>query len=170
MAGKVVILVEQIYEDMEFWYPYYRMKEAGYEVIAVGPVKGKAYPSKHGIEAKADAVPSEVDVNAIEALIIPGGFSPDHMRRVPEMVEIVRKAHQAGKVVAAICHGGWMLASAGIARGKKLTCFFSIKDDLTNAGGEYVDQEVVRDGNLITSRTPLDLPAFCRTILEALKK
>ena len=170
MAGKVVVLVEQIYEDLEFWYPYYRMKEAGYDVVAVGPVAGNIYPSKHGYEAKADADPSGIDVNAIDAVIIPGGFAPDHMRRVPAMVELVRKAAQAGKVVAAICHAGWMLASAGIARGKNLTCFYAIKDDLVNAGAEYLDQEVVRDGNLITSRRPSDLPAFCRTILEALKK
>ena len=170
MAGKVVILVEQVYEDLEFWYPYYRMKEAGYEVVAVGPVAGKIYPSKHGLEAQADTDPSGIDASTIDALIIPGGFAPDHMRRVPQMVDLVRNAYQAGKVVAAICHGGWMLASAGIARGKKLTCFFAIKDDLVNAGAEYQDKEVVQDGNLITSRMPSDLPAFCRTILAALQK
>jgi len=92
------------------------------------------------------------------------------MRRYPEMVRIVREAHEKGKVIAAICHAGWMLASAGILRGKKATCFFAIKDDLIHAGADYVDQEVVRDGNLITSRKPDDLPAFCRELIEALSR
>jgi protease I len=103
-----------------------------------------------------------------DAVIIPGGYAPDHMRRYEKMVKLVRDASEAGKVVAAICHGGWMLASADVVRNKTVTCFFAIRDDLVNAGAKYVDQEVVRDGNLVTSRKPDDLPAFCRTIIEAL--
>jgi protease I len=103
-----------------------------------------------------------------DGVVIPGGYAPDLMRRYPEMVKIVKDANQNGKIVAAICHAGWMLASAGIVKGRKVTGFFSIKDDLVHAGANYVDEEVVRDGNLITSRKPDDLPAFCKEIIEAL--
>ncbi len=104
-----------------------------------------------------------------DGIIIPGGYAPDLMRRFPPMVKLVRDAHDQGKVIGAICHAGWMLVSAGILKGKKATCFFAIRDDLINAGANYIDQDVVRDGNLITSRMPDDLPAFCREIILALK-
>src|SRR5439155_24922193 len=126
------------------------------------------YKSKHGYPVKADAEADTVNAAQFDAVIIPGGFAPDYMRRSPAMIRLVKEAHEQGKVVAAICHAGWMLASAGIARGKTLTCFKSIKDDLVNAGANYVDREVVRDGNLITSRFPNDLPAFMREIVGAL--
>jgi len=164
---KIAVLVEQQYEDLEFWYPVLRFREAGAEVSAIGSGKD-TYPSKHGYQAKADLSATKVRGEQFDALIIPGGYAPDHMRRHPEMVKLVRDAAAADKVIAAICHGGWMLCSAGILAGKKATGFFAIKDDLVNAGAEYLDQEVVRDGNLITSRVPDDLPAFCRTIIEAL--
>jgi len=101
-------------------------------------------------------------------VVVPGGYAPDLMRRYPAMVKLVREAFEQGKVVAAICHAGWMLASAGVLKGKRATCVPAIKDDVINAGATYVDAEVMRDGNLITSRMPSDLPAFCRTIIEAL--
>jgi protease I len=104
----------------------------------------------------------------LDCVVIPGGYAPDLMRRHPAMVRLVSDAFERGKIVAAICHAGWMLASAGVVKGRKVTGFFSIKDDLVNAGGTYVDAEVVRDGNLITSRVPADLPAFCRAIIAAL--
>jgi protease I len=110
----------------------------------------------------------EVRGAEFDAVIIPGGYAPDHMRRHEKMIELVKDAGKSGKVVAAICHGGWMLASADLVRDRKVTCFFAIRDDLVNAGASYVDREVVRDGNLVTSRKPDDLPAFCRTIIEAL--
>ncbi len=110
----------------------------------------------------------EVGGDDFAAVIIPGGYAPDRMRRYEEMVNLVREANRAGKIIAAICHGGWLLASANVARDRTLTCYYAIRDDLINAGGRYVDREVVRDGNIITSRKPEDLPAFCRTILEAL--
>jgi protease I len=112
----------------------------------------------------------EIDMSKYDGVVIPGGYAPDLMRRYPEMVKIVKEAYQKGKIIAAICHAGWMLASAGIVKGKKVTGFFAIKDDLVNAGANYVDAEVVRDGNLITSRKPDDLPAFCREIINALAK
>ena len=167
---KVFILVETIYNDLEFWYPYYRLKEAGAEVFVVGPMGGMVYTGKAGLPVKADAGMNDVTAADCDGLIIPGGYAPDHMRRHPQMVKLVRDCVESGKVVAAICHAGWMLASAGIASGKRATCFFSIKDDLVHAGATYVDAEVVRDGNLITSRIPADLPAFCRTIIEALSE
>jgi protease I len=169
LEGKqIAVLVEQQYEDLELWYPVLRFREAGARVRIVGP-KTESYPSKHGYPAKADLAMEQARAGEFDALIVPGGYAPDHMRRHRAMVELVREAAQAGKVVAAICHGGWMLCSAGVLKGKKATGFYAIRDDLVHAGAEYLDQEVVRDGNLITSRVPSDLPAFCRTILEALR-
>lgn len=164
---KVAILAEDLYEDPELWYPYYRMREAGAEVV-VGPQASATYQSKHGYPVQSDVAAADVRGTDFDAVIVPGGFSPDRMRRSPDMVRLVREAYEAGKIVAAICHGPWMLISAGAVRGRRATCFFAIKDDLVNGGATYVDQEVVRDGNVITSRTPADLPAFCRTILAAL--
>ncbi len=166
---KVAILVETLYEDQELWYPFYRLREAGAEVHVVGPHAG-SFASKHGYPVKADLSASEVRGEDFDAVVIPGGYAPDHMRRHKAMVELVRGAVHRGKVVAAICHAGWMLASAGVLRGRKATCYIAIKDDVINAGAEYLDQEVVRDGNLITSRFPDDLPAFCRTIIAALRE
>lgn len=166
---KIAILAEKLYEDLELWYPALRFREAGAEVLIVGASQSE-YPSKHGYPVKAEVSVQEVTADPFDAVIIPGGYAPDHMRRSQGMVKLVRDAAEQGKVVAAICHGGWLLASAGVVRGKKVTCFFSIKDDLVNAGAEYQDHEVVRDGNIITSRVPSDLPAFCRTIIEALTK
>ena len=165
---KVAILVETLYEDQELWYPYYRLREAGAEVRVVGPQKG-TFESKHGYPVTADCGAGEVKAAEFDAVIIPGGYAPDHMRRHKAMVDLVREAVQQKKIVAAICHAGWMLASAGVLKGRKVTCFIAIKDDLINAGAEYSDQEVVQDGNIITSRFPNDLPAFCRTIIAALK-
>jgi protease I len=165
---RVAILAEQLYEDLELWYPLYRLREAGADVFIVGTGTADEYRSKHGYPVKVDAEAATVDAAQFDAVIIPGGYAPDHMRRSPAMVRLVREANEQGKVVAAICHAGWMLASAGVARGRTLTGFKSIKDDLVNAGASYVDREVVRDGNLITSRSPADLPAFLREIVKAL--
>lgn len=164
---KIAILVEQQYEDLELWYPKLRFIEAGADVKVIGPEK-KSYPSKHGYGAEADLQVDNVSADDFDAVIIPGGYSPDHMRRHPAMVEFVRAMNDAGKIVAAICHGAWMLCSADVVRDRKATCFFSIRDDLVNAGAAYLDEEVVRDGNIVTSRIPPDLPAFCRTIIAAL--
>jgi protease I len=165
---RVAILAEQQYEDQELWYPLFRLREAGAEVFVVGTGTADEYQSKHGYTVKVDGEAETVNAAQFDAVIIPGGYAPDHMRRSPAMIRLVREAHEQGKIVAAICHAGWMLASAGIAEGRTLTCFKSIKDDLVNAGANYVDREVVRDGNLITSRFPNDLPAFMREIIGAL--
>ena len=168
LKGKrIAIFLENIYEDAEFWYPYYRMKEEGASVVAVAPKK-ETYKSKHGYPAEADQSIDAVKADEFNALIIPGGYAPDHMRRVPKMVEFTKKMHEQGKVIAAICHGGWMLASAGILMGKKVTSFFAIRDDMVNAGAMWENREMVKDGNLITSRMPGDLPSFCKAIIESL--
>jgi protease I len=167
---RVAILAETLYEDQELWYPYYRLREAGADVFVVGSGSSETYQSKHGYPVTVDAEADTVTASQFDAVIIPGGYSPDHMRRHPGMVKLVREAHEQGKVVAAICHAGWMLASANIVRGKTTTSFRSIKDDMVNAGATWVDREVVRDGTLITSRSPQDLPAFMRTTIAALKE
>jgi len=165
---KVVVLAEETYEDLELWYPYYRMREAGATVSIVGTGSAEVYQSKHGYPARADARADDVRAADVDAVIIPGGFAPDRLRRYPAVLKLVREAAEAGKVVAAICHAGWVLVSAGVLKGRTATSVPAIKDDMANAGAQWVDREVVRDGNLITSRTPADLPAFCRTIIDAL--
>ena len=166
---RIALLCEDYFDDQELIYPLHRMREAGAELHVVGPEAGKSYKSKAGFEIKADKAAASISAQDYDAVIIPGGYSPDRMRRTPAMVDFVREMNSQGKVVAAICHAGWMLISANIVRGRTVTGFFSIHVDLRNAGAEVVDREVVRDGNLITSRTPADLGAFCRTIIEALQ-
>lgn len=169
LSGKrVAILVEDMYNEMEFWYPYYRMNEAGAKVTVVG-TGAKEYQSKIGLPAPGGVPAESVKAADFDAVIVPGGYAPDRMRRSEAMMRLLRECFEQGKIVAAICHAGWALVSAGILKGKTATCFSSIKDDLVNAGARFVDQEVVRDGNLITSRKPDDLPAFCREIIAALK-
>lgn len=166
---KIAIFVADLFEDLEFWYPNLRMIEEGAEVTVIGP-KAEQYVGKHGLTATADSGIHEVKAIEFDALIIPGGYSPDHMRRSPEMVKFVQEIHKQRKPIAAICHGPWMLASADIVKGVKLTSFYSIKDDLLHAGAEWVDIKAVHDGgaNVITSRNPQDLPAFCTEIIEVL--
>jgi protease I len=171
LSGKrVAVLAENLYQEMELWVPYYRLKEEGADVQVVGAGGAKSYTSKHGYPVNVDVQAEQANAVEYDAVIIPGGFAPDMMRRSPAMVKLVREAFQHGKLVAAICHAGWMPVSAGILKGKRATSFFSIKDDLVNAGATWVDEEVVVDGNLITSRKPDDLPAFCREIVKALVK
>jgi protease I len=165
---KIAVLAEDFYEDLELWYPLLRLREAGAKTIVVGPGPAKTHSSKHGYEAPVDKFVKDVSAADFDAIVIPGGYAPDHMRRHPAMVDLVRQAVQSNKIVAAICHAGWMLASAEVLKGRTVTGFFAIKDDLVHAGAHYQDAEVVVDGNLITSRQPADLPAFCRAIIIAL--
>jgi protease I len=164
----VAVLVADLYEDLEFWYPYLRLKEAGAEVVAVG-ADATTYAGKHGTETTADAAVEEVDTSDFDGVVIPGGYAPDHMRRYPPLVDLVRAVHDGGGVVAAICHGGWMLASAGLLEGRTATSFFSIRVDMENAGARWIDEEVVADDRIITSRHPGDLPAFCHALIAALE-
>ncbi|TMI93639.1 MAG: type 1 glutamine amidotransferase [Bacillati bacterium ANGP1] len=169
LTGKrVAVLAEDHYENLELWYPVLRLREAGAQVTIVGPKAGESYKSKEGYPAKADLSMDDARAADFDAVIVPGGYAPDRMRRHQAMLTLVREAFQSGKVVAAICHAGWVPISAGIVKGKTMTCVSAIKDDVINAGAKYVDREVVVDGNLISSRTPPDLPAFCREIVKAL--
>ena len=169
LQGKqAAVLVEQMYQEMEVWYPIYRLREAGCKVTIVGPEAGKEYPSKLGYPAKADVAAHTVSAADFDALIVPGGFCPDYIRRSEPMLKLVRDVYAAGKPVAAVCHGPWVLCSTPALKGRKATCFHSIKDDVVNAGATYVDAEVVVDGHVITSRRPDDLPAFTVAIMTAL--
>jgi protease I len=165
---KVMILVERDYQDLEVWYPLLRLTEEGAEVLVVGSGSSASYVGKYGYPIDAGAAAGEVNADDFDAVVVPGGWAPDYLRRYPAVVRLVREAFDRGKVIASICHGGSLLVSSGIVKGKRLTSFMAIKDDLVAAGAEYVDEEVVRDGNLITSRKPGDLPAFCKEIIAAL--
>ncbi len=167
---KAAILVEDMYNEFEVWIPYYRLKEEGVDVTVVGSGSAQTYHGKFGIPITADKPASEVRADDFDTLVIPGGYAPDKMRIHTAMVQLVKDMFSAGKIVASICHGGWMLASAGVLRGKKATSYIAIRDDMVNAGALWEDSELVRDGNLITSRKPDDLPAFCRTIIQAMEE
>jgi protease I len=167
---KVAILAENQYQELELWYPLYRFREEGAEVVVVGSGSSDTYLSKHGYPVKVDTAADKVKGADFDCVIVPGGYAPDYMRRFPAMLKLVRDAFDRGKVIGAICHAGWVLVSAGVLKGKKVTCFSAIRDDIVNAGAEYMNAEVVTDGNLITSRIPDDLPTFMREIIKALKK
>jgi protease I len=169
-AVRAAVLVEQQYQELEVWYPIYRLREAGCKVTLVGPEAGQTYPSKLGYPAKSDKAARDVSHADFDVLVIPGGFAPDYLRRHKEIVRLVSDMVEQGKIVAAVCHGPWVLCSTQALKGRKATSFFAIKDDVSNAGATWIDDEVVRDGNLITSRKPDDLPAFMQTILQAIKE
>lgn len=171
LAGKrIAILVDQIYQDLEVWYPYYRLREAGAEVVTVSAKAGETYTGKYGYPLVADRSYEQVSASDFDGVVIPGGYAPDHIRRHAKANQFVREMDAQGKLVAAICHAGWVLISAGVLKGRRVTCFFAIKDDVINAGALYQDAEVVVDRNLVTSRMPDDLPAFCRAAIEVLRR
>lgn len=167
---KIAVLVNDLYHETEMWVPYYRLKEAGHNVLKVGCDEKRQYVGKVGFPAEVDVLSKECVEEEFDAVVIPGGYAPGKIRLDKNALEIVRKAYSKGKLVASICHGAMVLISAGIVKGKKATCFIAVRDDLINAGAHYLDEEVVIDGNLITSRKPDDLPAFCREIVRALEK
>jgi len=165
---RAAVLVEQLYQELEVWYPYFRLKEAGVESFLVGPEKDKVYPSKTGYPARSELGIQDALKQQFQCVIIPGGYAPDHLRRYPDVIKFVQKLNSQGAIIGAICHGGWVIASAEIVKGREVTCFYAIKDDLIHAGAHYTDAEVVVDKNLVTSRKPEDLPAFMKTILKLL--
>ena len=167
---KILMFVEDIYEDMELMYPKYRLIEAGAEVVVAGPQAGHVYKGKHGYPCKSDAAIADIREEDFIALVIPGGFAPDQLRRDAKVKSLTRAFHEKGKLVAHICHAGWIPISAGVMKGIKCTSSPGIKDDLTNAGAIWVDEAVVVDKNHITSRKPDDLPVFCREIINFLSK
>lgn len=171
LKGKrIAVLVDQLYQEMEVWYPYYRLKEAGAEVYLVGAEAGKTYASKMGYPAVAEKSYSDLKPEEYDGVIAPGGFAPDYIRRHPAATAFVHEIDKAGKLVAAICHGPWVLCSSRMLQGRKATSFFAIKDDVIHAGAEWVDFEVVVDKNLVTSRKPDDLPAFCIACIDVLSR
>ncbi|HPQ13654.1 MAG TPA: type 1 glutamine amidotransferase domain-containing protein [Bryobacteraceae bacterium] len=165
---RIAIFVDQSYQELEVWYPYYRLKEAGAEVVTVGARAGESYPSKYGYPVTAQKSYDEVKAADFDGVVVPGGYAPDHIRRYEKATQFVKEIDAQGKLVASICHGLWVLCSAGVLKGRRATCFFAIKDDVMNAGARYEDAEVVVDGNLVTSRKPDDLPAFCRAAIQVL--
>jgi protease I len=166
----ILTFVDDIYEDLELWYPRLRLEEEGWKVVVAGPKAGSIYKGKHGYPCKAD-----IDIGDVEhpldydALLVPGGFAPDKLRRDANVLNIVRVLHEARRPIAFICHAGWILISANVLRGRRATSTVGIRDDMTNAGATWVDEAVVVDGHLISSRTPADLPVFAAALVRALK-
>jgi len=165
---KVAILVENGFQDAEFIYPYYRMIEAGLQVTVIG-TGDNIYHGKHGYPITADADIGDVSPENFNVVIIPGGTAPDKMRTFDRMVEFVAALNRRGSIVAGICHGPQLMISAKVLSGKRVTCYRAIRDDVINTGAFFEDSEVVVDGNIITSRKPDDLPAFCKEIIKSLE-
>ncbi len=167
---RVAIFADNMYQEMELWYPLYRLQEAGVEVTVAGARSGQVYTSKLGYPVTTQKSYDDLAAGDYDGVIVPGGFAPDHMRRHPRANLFVKEMNDQGKLVAAICHGPWVLCSAhGMLRGRRATSFFAIKDDVVNAGAIWEDAEVVRDGNIVTSRKPDDLPAFVKACLAVLE-
>lgn len=163
------MMVDTAYQEMEIWVPLYRLREAGAEVITVGAEAGATYGSKLGYPCKAEKSYEQVAAKDYDGIVVPGGYAPDHIRRHAIATALVAEFNRQGKLVAAICHAGWVLCSAeGMLKGRRVTSFFAIKDDMTNAGATWDDAEVVVDRNLVTSRKPDDLPAFNRACIQVL--
>ena len=162
---KIAVLVEADYQDMEVWFPIFRLREEGAEVVVVGTGSNTTYRGKYGYPITVDFSADQVHAEQFHGVVIPGGWAPDRLRQYKTVLDFVRKLFDAGKPVAAICHAGSVLVSADLVRGKHLTSFIAIKDDLKNAGANWEDKEVVVDGNLVTSRRPDDLPAFMRAFI-----
>ena len=167
MHKTLLAFVDEIYEDLELWYPKLRLEEAGFAMCVAGP-EIKNYSGKHGYPVKSDAVLGEINSRDFCGLLVPGGFMPDKLRRDAKVLSLTREFFEQGKLVAFICHGGWIPISAKILRGKRVTGSLGIKDDLENAGGIWVDAPVVMDGNLISSRTPRDLAPFAKAMVDFL--
>ena len=167
---RVLFFTGDIYEDLELWYPKLRLIEAGAVVVVAGPEAGKTYAGKNGYPCVSDAAIDAMSESEFDALVVPGGFMPDKLRRDPKVLDLVRAFDQSRKPIAAICHGGWIPISAGVYRGVRVTGSPGIKDDLVNAGAAYEDAAVVVDGHHVTSRKPDDLPDFCRELIRLMSK
>jgi len=166
---KILAVIDHVYEDLELWYPKIRLEEEGYDVTVAGPEAGVTYKGKNGYPCVSDAAIAEVNASDFDAMLVPGGFAPDKLRRDPKVLSLVRDIDEAGKPLAHICHAGWILISADVLKGKRATSTVGIKDDMTNAGATWVDEAVVIDGNQISSRTPKDLAPFAKALVDALK-
>ena len=169
LTGKrAIVFAENLYNELELWYPVLRLRGAGVHVDIVGTGSASTYTSKIGMPVEVNTSADKLRIGEVDALIIPGGYAPDYLRRYPTVLELVRAALSSGKVVAAICHAGWVLASAGIVRGHRATGSTGIKDDMINAGATWVDEPAFRDGQLVWGRVVADIPDFCRELVQAL--
>jgi protease I len=162
----IAAVVDNIYEDLELWYPRMRLEEEGWKVTVAAAAAGATYVGKHGYPCRSDAAFSDLREADLDAILVPGGFAPDRIRRDAYVLELTRKMHASGKLVAFICHAGWVLISAGILKGRRATSTVGIRDDMLNAGVLWVDAPLVVDGNLLSSRTPADLPVFARGMVD----
>lgn len=167
-SKKILIFVHDIYEDLELQYPKYRLIEAGFEVVVAGPESNVVYKGKHGYPCTPNVAIRELQVNDFDGVVIPGGFAPDKLRMDPKVLEITKGLFDQGKMIAFICHAGWVPISAKILKGIRCTSYRGIKDDMVNAGANWVDEAVVVDRNVISSRRPDDLPVFCQAMLKFL--
>lgn len=167
---KILSLIHGEFEDLELWYPILRLREEGHIVHIAGEKKNEKYIGKYGIPAESDYSYDEIDSKEYDALLVPGGWAPDKIRRFPKVLEIVKEMNSKNKVIGQICHAGWVLISADILRGKTVTSTPGIKDDMTNAGATWVDESVVVDGNLVSSRQPRDIPNYMKAFIEVLNK
>jgi protease I len=167
---KALILVGDGFEDAEFLYPYYRLQEEGFEVDVVGNEGGKLFTGKRGYPMKSNKAAKDVKIDEYAVMVVPGGHAPDKWRMDDNFVQIVRQAFERDLVVAAVCHAAQLLIEAEVVKGRKMTCYQSVKTDLKNAGAHYEDREVLVDGNLVTSRQPGDLPAFMRQTIRVLRE
>jgi protease I len=165
---RVGIFVEEGFEDLEFWVPLMRLREEGAHVTVIGSGRADSFRGKHCLEVRPDVAADQVSIDEFDALVVPGGWAPDKLRRVPAVLDLVRVAYRQGKIVGSICHGGWVLASAGVVKGHRATGSTGIKDDLINAGASWVDQAAFRDGSLVWGRVVEDIPAFCRELVTAI--
>jgi protease I len=165
---KAIVLAENGFEDVELFYPYYRLMEAGLDVDVVGDKAGEIYHGKKGGSIKSTHSANEIEIDEYKVLIVPGGYGPDRMRTKPDLVELVKQANEKGLIIGAICHAAQLLIEAEVVKDRKLTCYKSVSTDVKNAGGNYVDEPVVIDGNLVTSRFPADMPKWMPAILEKL--
>lgn len=166
----VICLLDDEFEDLELWYPVYRTREAGFTVLYAGPEKGRTHIGKYGVPATADLSFDEVNSNEIAGLLVPGGWAPDKLRRYPKVLQLVQELNHANKPIGQICHAGWVLISAKILQGRKVTSTPGIRDDMENAGAEWFDEAVVVDGNLISARRPPDLPPYAKAFVDALEQ
>lgn len=166
---KIAYLVEDGFEDLEFWVPLMRLEEEGAQITVVSD-RAIEFDGKHGLQAQADKTADEVSADEFDAIVIPGGWAPDKLRRYRAVTNLVRDLYQQGKIVAAICHAGLVLISAGVVRGHRATGSEGIKDDLINAGADWVDEPAFRDGNLVWGRVVADIPDFCRELVNALSE
>ena len=166
---RIATVVDDIYEDLELWYPRIRLEEEGWKVVVAGPEARKSYSGKHGYPCQSDVSFADLRAADFDALLVPGGFAPDRIRRDPRVLSLVREMNGAGKLIGFICHAGWVLISAGILRGRRATSTVGIRDDMVNAGALWADEALVVDGNLVSARTPADLPVFAKGMVDWLK-